>query len=1016
MKITEFSVKNYQFTIIIFIMVLGIGASSLLNMPRGEDPPFQAPTSIIVAVYPGASPNDVEKLVADPIEEKMKELNDIKKIKSSIDDGLCVTSVEFNYGSNVDNKYNEVVREVNAIRSKLPVELLSLEINKVSASDVNTYQSALVSETATYKEMYDEADKLKKDLEKISEVKKVKISGYPEQQVRISIDLEKMAQNKIQLGRTLGAIQAGAANIPGGSIDAGGKKFNIKTTGDYASINDIKNIPVVTSKEQIVYLKDIAIIDFADEDQTSFTRFNGKRAIFISVSEKERTNILQIAKKVDPVMSSFVKALPASIKFEKGFVQAKDVDTRLSHFTRDFAIAILLVLLTLLPLGWRASTVVMISIPLSISIGLFLLNLLGYTINQLSIVGLIIALGLLVDDSIVVVENIERFLRQGFSRVEAAIKATKQISKAVMGATATLILSFLPLIFMPEASGDFIRSLPVSVTSTILASFFVSVTIVPFLSSILLSKHEKPGGNFFLRTLQKVINSTYRPLLNKAVARPYLTLIIAFGLFTGSLFLFKVIGFSLFPRSEKPMFLVNIETPLGTNIYRTDKTARFVESELAKTSVVNNYFTNIGKGNPMIYYNEAQKNETSNYAQIFVRLKEVSIPEIEKTVESLRLKFKNYPDAKIEVKQFEQGPPVDAPIAIRIFGDNLDSLRALSARIESIMKSTEGTIYVTNPLQTFKTDIKLNINKDKAAMLGVSTNEIDRTVRLGIAGLNIASYRDDKGDKYQINTTLSHEKHQTIDVFNKLYVTSQTGALIPLNQLATPEFETSVPTIKHYNNNRYIVVTSNVKAGYNTQAVTKEILAKLESLSFPTGYSYFAAGEVESSSESFGGLGTIIMITIFGFLGVLLLEFKTFKSTLIVLSVIPLGIIGAVSILFLTGNTLSFVSVVGFIALAGIEVKNSILLVDYTNHLREKGMPLDEAIEEAGETRFLPIILTTATAIGGLIPLIMESSPLYSPLAWVLVGGLITSTILTRFVTPVLYKLLPPEIELKSSN
>ncbi len=1013
MKITEFSVKNYQFTIIIFILVLGIGISSLLNMPRGEDPSFSAPTSVIVAVYPGASPKDVEKLVADPIEKKMKELNDIKRIKSSIDDGLLVTTVEFTFGSDVNEKYNEVVREVNSIRATLPAELLSLDINKVSASDVNTYQSALVSQTASYKQLYDEADRLKKDLEKIAEVKKVKISGYPEQQVRVSIDLEKMAQNKIPLGRVLGSIQAGAVNIPGGSINAGGKKFNIKTTGDYSSINDIKNTPVYTSKEQIVYLKDIAEVSFHDEDQTYYTRYNGNRSVFISVNEKENTNILQVNNKIEPILADFAKTLPSTIKFEKGFVQADDVNKRLSHFARDFAIAILLVLLTLLPLGLRASTVVMISIPLSISIGLFLLNLLGYTINQLSIVGLIIALGLLVDDSIVVVENIERFLREGYSRFDAAIKATSQISKAVMGATATLILSFLPLIFLPEASGDFIRSLPVSVTSTIFASFFVSVTIVPFLSSMILSKHEKPEGNFFLRSLQKLINVTYRPILNKAVKRPYLTLLTAFGLFAASLLLFGVIGFSLFPKSEKPMFLVNIETPLGTNLEKTDLAARSVESELKKISSVNHYFTNVGKGNPMIYYNEIQKNDASNYAQIFVRLKNISIPETEGIVENLRKKFASYPDAKIEVRQFEQGPPVDAPIAIRIFGDNLDTLRALSGRIESLMKSTEGTIYVSNPLQTFKTDIKLNINKDKAAMLGVSTNEIDKTVRMGVTGLNIATYRDDKGDKYQINATLQHQQKQTIDVFNKLYVTSQIGALIPISQLATPEFETTIPTIKHYDNNRYVVVTSQVKNGYNTQAVTKEIIGKLNNLTMPKGFSYTPAGEVESSQESFGGLGTIIMITIFGFLAVLLLEFKTFKSTLIVLSVIPLGIIGAVTILFLTGNTLSFVSVVGFIALAGIEVKNSILLVDFTNHLREQGMELDKAIEEAGEIRFLPIILTTATAIGGLIPLILESSPLYSPLAWVLVGGLITSTILTRFVTPVLYKLLPPKIEIQ---
>ena len=1017
MKISEFSVKNYQFTIIVFLMVLGLGITSLLNMPRGEDPTFQAPTYIITVIYPGTSPNDMETLIADPIEEKIHELSDLKRVKTSIDDGVSVTEVEFVYSSNIENKYNEVVREMNNLRPSLPAEVLSFTIEKVTAADVNTYQSAIVSEKASYRELYDEADRLKKKLEKIKDIRKIKIHGYPEQQVNVSIDLEKMAQYRIPLNRVLGVIQIESQNIPGGSVDAGGKKFNIKTSGDYGSVEEIKNSIVSSANGKLVYLRNIATVEMGYEDESYLARFNGQRSVFISISEKERTNILDVNQKIEPVLEEFSKSLPASMKFEKGFVQAEDVNRRLTHFARDFAIAIFLVLITLLPLGWRASLVVMISIPLSISIGLFMLNMFGYTINQLSIVGLVIALGLLVDDSIVVVENIERFLRDGYTPVRAAIDATKQISVAVLGSTGTLIIAFLPIVFLPEGAGDFIRSLPLAVIFTVFASFFVSITIIPFLSSLFLSKHENPEGNFFLKKLRWLINVSYRPLLNKALARPFVTLTIAVLLFIGSLGLFGVVGFSLFPKSEKPMFLINIKTPLGTNLYRTDKAAKFVEKELNGRKEIKAYFTNVGKGNPDIYYNVFSKNEASNFAQVFVRLEQMDLPEIEKIVEDLRGKFSKYPDAEIEVKQFEQGPPIDAPIAIRIFGENLDTLRSLAFRVEDLIKKTDGTIYITNPLKIYKTDIRLNINHDKAGILGVSPKDIDRTVRMGITGLNAATYKDEKGDDYFINVSMNRDKHQTLDVFNKLYVTSQSGASIPVKQLASLEFENSVPLIKHYDKNRFVTVASYVKPGFNTQAVTKEILDKLESTTFPSGFTYAAAGEVESSQESFGGLGTIIIITIFGFLGILLLEFKTFKSTLIVLSVIPLGIIGAVLALLVTGNTLSFVAVIGIIALAGIEIKNSILLVDYTNTLREQGMGLEEAIEVAGETRFLPIILTTMTAIGGLIPLVMESSPLYSPLAWVLIGGLITSTILTRFVTPVLYKLLPPTIEgLKSEN
>jgi multidrug efflux pump subunit AcrB len=634
----------------------------------------------------------------------------------------------------------------------------------------------------------------------------------------------------------------------------------------------------------------------------------------------------------------------------------------------------------------------------------------GITINQLSIVGMVVALGLLVDDSIVVVENIERYLRLGYSRREAAMKATKQIGLAVIGCTVTLVFAFLPLMFLPEGAGDFIRSLPAAVVTTVLASLFVSLTIVPFLSSRILSNHENPEGNLFLRGLKKFIGGSYRRLLHSAIARPVTTLLVALVIFAGSLALVPVVGFSVFPASEKPMFLINIETPLGTSLQATDQVAKYVEKEINNIPDLKNYATNVGRGNPRIYYNVIPQNEVSNYAQLFVQLKETPPAEKRKLIDQLRTKFKFYPNARIEVKDFEQGPPVEAPIAIRLFSEDLDTLRSLAFKVEALLKKTPGTIYVNNELTTLKTDLQVKVNKEKAGLLGVPVSEIDRTIRMAVAGLNIGTFRKENGDEYNITVTLPRDERQTFDAFSKVYVTSVTGASIPLNQLADIRFETSPVTIKHYDKDRYTVTTAFVQSGYNTGKLTEGIIKQLDTMHFPPNSHYVAAGEVEASQESFGGLGTIVLITVFGILGTLILEFKTFRGTLIVLSVIPLGIIGAVLMLLATGNTFSFVAVIGLIALIGIEVKNSILLVDYTDQLRKQGMSLDKAIQEAGETRFVPIILTTLTAIGGLLPLVMENNPLYSPLALVIIGGLISSTLLTRIVTPVLYKLLAPKL------
>ena len=498
--------------------------------------------------------------------------------------------------------------------------------------------------------------------------------------------------------------------------------------------------------------------------------------------------------------------------------------------------------------------------------------------------------------------------------------------------------------------------------------------------------------------------------MHYAITRPITTLLIAVAILIGALALIPVVGFSVFPPSEKPMFMINIETPLGTSLPTTDSVTKYVEENIKSTPALKNYETNIGHGNPRIYYNVIPRNESSDYAQVFVQLKETPASEKRKLIDTLRERFKNYPNAKIEVKDFEQGPPVEAPIAIRLFSEDLDTLRTLSFKVEDLLKKTQGTMYVNNNLTTLKTDIKIKVNKAKAGLLGVATSEIDKTIRMAVTGLNIGTFRKDNGDEYNINMTLPHEKRQTFDVFKKVYVGSYNGTLIPLNQLADIQFQTSPTTINHYDKDRYTVLTSFVKNGYNTAKLTGGILKKLDKMRFPKDAYYVAAGDIEASQESFGGLGTIILITVFGILGILILEFKTFKGTLIVLSVVPLGIIGAVLMLWITGNTLSFVAVIGLIALIGIEVKNSILLVDYTDQLRRSGMSLDDAIQEAGETRFIPIILTTLTAIGGLTPLVLEHNPLYSPLALVIIGGLISSTLLTRVVTPVLYKLLAPRV------
>lgn len=1013
MKLTSFFVRNYQFTLVMFLMVVVVSATTLLTMPRAEDPEINPPQYPIIVLYPGTSPKDMEELVVKPIEKKVTELEDIKKVTTTIEDGVAVIIVEYKYSSDVEAKYQELVREVNALESELPDDIYSIRVTKVSPTDVSILQMALVSENASNEKLKAYAEDLKEQLEKVKSLKKVNYWGVPDQVVRVDMQLDKLAQLKIPINYVIGSIQSEAANIPAGSIRAGTKSFNVKTSGKYKDLEEIRNTVVYSGNGKQVYLKDVAEVSFRYEEEKYLTRINGHRCVLVTAAQKSGENISATQDVYRPVIDSFEKKLPANIALIRNFDQADNVSSRLGSLGMDFLIAIGLVLITLLPLGWRASLVVMVAIPLSLGLGIVTMNFLGFSLNQLSIVGFVVALGLLVDDSIVVVENIERWLREGHTRTYAAIEATKQISLAVLGCTATLMIAFLPLVFLPEASGEFIRGLPMAVITSVFASMLVSLTIVPFMASKLLRQHADPEGNIFLRGLKKIIHGSYSRLLVKALNRPILTLIIAFALFAGSLAVFGIIGFKLFPTSEKPQFLINVKMPLQSNVDATNEMTRYVESELKKVKEVEYFTSNVGKGNPRIYYNEIPENEKSDYAQIYVQLqKDVKAYEKKKIIDDLRKQFENQPGARIEVKDFEQGPPVEAPVAIRVTGDNLDTLRKLAAQTEALIKSIPGTIYVTNDIGVLKSDLKLKINTDKARGLGIQTADIDKTLRLAVSGFEAGKYTNAEGDEYDIMIGAPKGNYSTLDNFESVYVNNVLGTPIPLKQVATLEFESSPSTIKHLDKKRFVMVKAFTSKGVLTGEVNAAFVEKAKSIQWPEGYTYQIAGEAEGEKEAFGGgFMTVVIATVFLFIMVLILEFKTLKSTLIVLSVIPLGIIGGVLMLWVTGNPMSFVAIIGFIGLAGVEVKNSILLVDFTNQLREEGKGLDEAIQIAGELRFLPIVLTSLTAIGGLTPIALNSNPLISPLALVLIGGLISSTLLSRIVTPVVYKLIPPRVE-----
>lgn len=1008
---TRFFVDRWQFTLIFLGLLIALGAGAILAIPKSEDPIARFPAVTTVIVLPGADAEQMERLVAIPIETALNGIEDVREIRSNSRAGVSVVSVEFIYGVDPEKKYDEVVRELNVVRPRLPDGVTEVRARRANPAQTNVVQMALVSEDASFRQMEAYAKGLRDALERAPGVQEAEIWGAPPSEVRVSADLDRLAAYQLPLTAVADALTREGVDAPIGAVEADGRRFNVEATGAFDSLEEIRNVTLRASGDSVVTVGDVADVSWTNDQRLHITRYNGQRAIFVTARAKLGETIFTVIDGIEAQTDAYAPQLPENIRLERGFSQAETVSHRLGNLGRDFAIAIALVLLTLLPLGFRASIVVMVSIPLSLAIGVAAINALGYSLNQLSIAGFVLALGLLVDDSIVVTENIARHLRNGLTPRDAAIAGVREINVAVLGCTATLLLAFLPLLNLPEGAGDFIRSLPMAVICTIAASLFVSLSIIPFLASRMLPRSAAGHSNAFLDATMGAIHRIYRPALHIALGRPRFTVIASLLLFVLSLGIVPRLGFSLFPENDSPYFLVDVELPQGTAVSETDRAVMFADNVLASHEEITWRFANSGRGNPQIYYNVFPEEQQSNVGSIYARVDHWEAREGKALLEEIRRELDAYPGARILIRRFENGPPIEAPIAVRVRGADIQALTDIAGQVEQTLSATPGVRDISNPLAARLVDLDMNVDTNAAALRGVPAGAIDQTLRIAIGGAQVASYRDPIGDAYPIMLRAPRADAMLAADLERLYIWTGAGGAAPLSEFAHPRFSSSPARIDRLQRERTVSVRAYTAPGFLTSRVTEDVEARLAQLNLPPGYTLAFGGQAEAQSRSFGGLLPAILVALFGILAVLILEFRTFSVSAVVAFVIPFGIMGGLIGLAVTGGSLSFTAVIGFVALVGIEIKNSILLVEFANQLRAQGVDLREAVERAGEIRFLPVLLTSMTAIGGLLPLALENSPLYSPLAIVLIGGLISSTLIARIVTPAMYLLLAPKDE-----
>ncbi|MEO1258418.1 MAG: efflux RND transporter permease subunit [Bacteroidota bacterium] len=1005
MQLPKIAIQNYQFVLIIAIIVFAIGLRSYVEMPRAENPQVDLPIFDVFVAYPGTSPEDMEKLIVNPLEEALNKLEGIDEILSFSEEGIAQVRLLGAFDIDPTEIYDEILRTATEVKADLPDGITYYKTTQFKPADQTAiFQYALTGQDVSYKRLLEQAEKFKAALRKVMGVNQINIEAVPDEEIRISIDFARMNQHHIALQQLVNALAANNTNIPGGKVEAGDKTFSVITSGSYNSLESIKNTVLTAQNGHPVYLKDVAEVSKQYADSRWMARFNGEKAIWINITLKNGTNILHVSKDVKRVATDFSNACPPNIQLKTAFEQAPAVSQKIDEFSTSLWQGMILVgLVIVLFIGFRAASIIVINIPLCILVGLALLNLSGFSLQQFSIAGLILALGLLVDNGIVIIESINHYLKEGLPPKEAAIKGTGDVGYAILSSTLTTILAFYPLTQLGKGAGELIKSLPVIVTLTLLISLVLALTLSPILAGKFMRLKEDRHSRLIDRFTRWLTEKVYRPVLRFCLRHSWLMMGLCILLLAGSLSLFPKIGVSLLPPADKPMVFIEITAPKGTNFQGTDKAVRFVEQVLDTVPFVKNYSSNIGHRNPQVYWNRLSTNFESNEADVLVNFQHWDNELFYNTLAGMRNVFDTYSEANIKIREMKINS-ISYPIDFSVVGPDPDTLKSLSAKVVQILKTTPGIVNILNPLELNKTGLSVELNRQKAGLIGLSPLTFDQTIRAGLSGLPVGSVSLDDCKDCEMVVRMPVGNKPEIEDLDNLYFTTATGHQVPLRQVADVKFKSLSPQILHQDLERFNSVQADVIRADEAIELTEKIETEITKINLPEGYSIVGKGELAEQEEVFGDLVFIFIIVLCCIFAILVMQFKSFSQPLTIFSAIPFAITGSFIALYLTGWPFSFLAFIGFISLSGIVVNDSILIVDQINQLRKEGMDRLAAIKLGSERRLMPVVLTTLTTILGLIPLAMSQSNLWTPICATIIGGMLSATLMILLVVPVLYK------------
>ena len=1011
MKITSFSIQRKITTMMIYLILIGFGIFALTQLKVALTPDLDFPAVIIYTTYSGASPEDIENLVSRPIEEGVSSTENVEDITSQSQEGSSLVILEFTWGTDMDQAETDVRNNLDLVRDYLPDDANEPMVFAINPSMFPVMYVSLNSENLGPAELRRIAeDKVEPLIERIEGVASVTTMGGLQRQINIKLDPAMLAAHDVSAERIASTIQTGAGLTAAGSIETSSKKFNLRVYSEYRSVEQIGNIVVKTENGIPIHVKDIALVEDGYEEQTADVRINDGQGVALIINKQSDANTSQTAENVKKEIPEIENLLPQGTRLSIVYNQSEFINKSVNNLSSTVIIAffITIAVIYFFLRNWRGSLIMAVSMPISVILTFGALMAADLTLNIISMAGLALAIGMLVDNSIVVLENTFRHRELGKSLVDAANYGASEVGMAITASTLTTLSVFLPVLFVPGITGQLFKDMVLTITFSLTVSLIVALTIVPLLSSLLLKTKEelliakKRTIDNKIEAMLSKLSNFYQKALNYSIYHKKVIILSILALAIGSFMLLPFMGGDFMPSTDQSFIQITMEEAAGSPLESLRETVlqceKIIDEEVPElTNVLFQFGTQSGMGSI-----------NSSSTTISIILKLVPSDERDRTQfeiqDALRTRLNDVPGITYTIQSGGMMGNNESDIMVKLLGHDLEKSRLIAEEIESKIEKLDGFVDVRLNVQKKVPQLSVNLNQDMLNELNLTYLQVASMISTAIQGRTAAQYRE-SGDEYDVYVQLDKKFRQDRNAIENLVIPLSNGETIPLKQIGTVDEGLSQQKILRENQDRYIAVECNI-SGIDLTSATNKINEILSEMTIPSEFTVLIGGSAEDQQESNFYLMIALIVAIALVYMVMASQFESLLDPFIIMFTVPLSLIGVILFLFITGTSISVMAMVGMVMLVGIAVNNGIVLVDYINQLRQQGKSLYEAVEEGGIVRLRPVLMTALTTILGMVPLAMEfgaGSEMWSPLARTVIGGLTVTTVLTLILIPVIY-------------